>query len=102
MTFDYVKFFTHKTYLFYGLLFTHMIVKAPAITAFYAFIEDIDKQKDVPTTGYSTSCVCVYVYVYVYVYVIYIVIFMFMYGTFKGIPNIIVVVGFASSWAEYA
>ena len=95
MTFDYVKFFTHKTYLFYGLLFTHTIVKAPVITTFYAYIEDIDKQKDVPTTGYSTSCV----YVYVYVYVIYIVIFifMFMYGTFKGIPNIIVAFAFASS-----
>jgi len=28
MTFDYVKFFTHKIYLFYGLFFTHAIVKA--------------------------------------------------------------------------
>jgi len=27
MTFDYVKFFTHKIYLFYGLFFTHTIVK---------------------------------------------------------------------------
>ena len=45
MTFDYVKFFTHKTYLFYGLLFPHTIVKVPAITAFYAFIEDILRNK---------------------------------------------------------
>ncbi len=97
MTFYYVKFFTHKTYLFYGLLFTHMIVKAPVITTFYAYTENIDKQKDVPTTGYSTSCVYVYVYVYVYVIYIVIFIFMFMYGTFKGIPNIIVAFEFASS-----
>lgn len=45
MTFDYVKFFTHKTYLFYGLLFTHMIVKAPIITVFYVYIEGIDEIK---------------------------------------------------------
>ena len=51
------------------------------------------KQKDVPTTGYSTSCV----YVYVIYIAIFILIFMFMYGTFKGIPNIIVAFEFASS-----
>jgi len=40
MTFYYVKFFTHKTYLFYGLLFTHTIVKASVITTFYAYTEN--------------------------------------------------------------
>jgi len=34
MTFDYVKFFTHKIYLFYGLIFTHTIVKAQILTVF--------------------------------------------------------------------
>ena len=50
MTFYYVKFFTHKTYLFYGLLFTHTIVKAPVITTFYAYTENTcEYDKDVPT-----------------------------------------------------
>ena len=35
MTFDYVKFFTHKIYLFNGLLFPHMFVKVPIFTTFY-------------------------------------------------------------------
>lgn len=45
MTFYYVKFFTHKTYLFYGLLFTHTIVKAPVITTFYTYIDEIVRYK---------------------------------------------------------
>ncbi len=35
MTFDYVKFFTHKMHLFNGLLFTHTFVKVPIFTTFY-------------------------------------------------------------------
>ena len=41
MTFDYVKFFTHKIYLFNGLLFTHTLVKAPIFTTFYIVISPI-------------------------------------------------------------
>lgn len=35
MTFDYVKFFTHKMHLFNGLLFPHMLVKVLIFTTFY-------------------------------------------------------------------
>ena len=41
MTFDYVKFFTHKIYLFNGLLFTHMLVKVPIFTTFYTVVSPI-------------------------------------------------------------
>ena len=34
MTFDYVKFFTHKIYLFNGLFFIHSIVKVLIFTVF--------------------------------------------------------------------
>ena len=41
MTFDYVKFFTHKIHLFNGLLFTHMLVKVPIFTTFYIVVSPI-------------------------------------------------------------
>ena len=41
MTFDYVKFFTHKIHLFNGLLFTHMLVKVPIFTTFYTVVKPI-------------------------------------------------------------
>ena len=38
MTFDYVNFFTHKIYLFNGLLFTHTFAKVPIFTTFYTVV----------------------------------------------------------------
>ncbi len=41
MTFDYVNFFTHKIYLFNGLLFTHTSMKVPIFTTFYIVVSPI-------------------------------------------------------------
>ena len=41
MTFDYVKFFTHKMHLFNGLLFPHMLVKVLIFTTFYIVVSPI-------------------------------------------------------------
>lgn len=77
MTFYYVKFFTHKTHLFYGLLFTHIFVKVPIFTTFYTVVSPIrlyrENIKKTCLSKISTSCVYVnlYVYSYVYVYVWY-------------------------------
>ena len=91
MTFDYVKFFTHKIYLFNGLLFTHMFVKVPIFTTFYTVASPIRLYRG----KYKKRRICLYVYLYVYVYVYVIV--MFMDDTFEGVPNIIVAFAFASS-----
>ena len=72
MTFDYVKFFTHKIYLFNGLLFTHTFVKITIFTTFYTVVKPIQlyrgKYKKTCLSRISTSCVYVYMYMYIYIY----------------------------------
>lgn len=76
MTFDYVKFFTHKIYLFNGLLFTHMLVKVPIFTTFYTVASPIQLyrgkyKKRRAYLGYArlvNLCICVFVYMYICMY----------------------------------
>ena len=52
MTFYYVNFFTHKIYLFNGLLFTHSIVKALIFTTFlYVY----PRHANIQYSGYRTK-----------------------------------------------